>query len=356
LVLCVNPNELPAHSHRDPDATARTHTQHQRHPFVTMRADDIVLYDMDMGPFASMCRLQLAEKGIAYKARPVSGATMENLEPFYAHLNPNMTVPTVSLKKEGKGEATLLTDSRDILEHFEDSDEGVSLIPGGKKRDVWRFIDEMYAIKIDSLYINNFRENSPSMFDLMRNGMLKKKLDTLELYAQKYPELKEQYEQKRAKQLEVRATVYDSTQLCEENKVKLAAFMDNAESLLAKSKEGMGEEAGYKDYWLFGAEYSLADAVLTCFLSSLGMFNLVDLEGKPEVASFLARAKKRPSYKAARIVESIPMKMKMMLMPLLLVHKIKSLFSKGAEEADKAFATVKKSANEKLDEVVGAKK
>ena len=73
-----------------------------------------------------------------------------------------------------------------------------------------------------------------------------------------------------------------------------------------------------------------------------------------------AEAKKRPSYKGAKILDEVPMKMKVMLVPLLLIHKIKStvgpFFSKKMKEADEAYEEVKKTANEKLDQAIGAKK
>mmetsp|Transcript_4022 Transcript_4022/g.6909 ORF Transcript_4022/g.6909 Transcript_4022/m.6909 type:complete len:316 (-) Transcript_4022:143-1090(-) len=315
-----------------------------------MAVGDILLYDMEMSPFCQLVRLQMAEKGLTYKTKVVSAATNENLEPYYVQVNPEMTVPTLSIQaKEGEAN-TLIRDSRDIIEHLEYKYEGgKDLVDASKKKETWKFVDEWYSLNLTALYINAFRENSPAMFDMMRNGMLAKKVDLLTINAQKYPELKSLYEKKREKTLVARDTIYDSTDAYVEANKHMEELIAAAEEQL-KSSEGP---------WLFG-DYSIADAALTCFLCAFNMFDLVDFEGKPNLAKFFAEAKKRPSYKGAKILDEVPMKMKVMLVPLLLIHKIKStvgpFFSKKMKEADEAYEEVKKAANEKLDQAIGAKK
>ena len=44
-------------------------------------AEEIVLYDLVLSPFATIVRLMFAEKGLTYKKRELKGMTQENLEP-----------------------------------------------------------------------------------------------------------------------------------------------------------------------------------------------------------------------------------------------------------------------------------
>jgi len=44
-------------------------------------AEETVLYDMGLSPYATIVRLMFAEKGLTYKKRELKGMTQENLEP-----------------------------------------------------------------------------------------------------------------------------------------------------------------------------------------------------------------------------------------------------------------------------------
>jgi len=122
-----------------------------------MAVGDILLYDMEMSPFCQLVRLQMAEKGLTYKTKVVSAATNENLEPYYVQVNPEMTVPTLSIQaKEGEAN-TLIRDSRDIIEHLEYKYEGgKDLVDASKKKETWKFVDEWYSLNLTALYINAF--------------------------------------------------------------------------------------------------------------------------------------------------------------------------------------------------------
>ena len=75
---------------------------------------EVVVYSMAMSPYAAAVRLLLAEKGVEYNQREIKGMKREQIQPWFARINPKMTVPAVTLAGEG-GVETTLTDSREAL-------------------------------------------------------------------------------------------------------------------------------------------------------------------------------------------------------------------------------------------------
>ena len=77
---------------------------------------EVVVYSMAMSPYAAVVRLLLAEKGLGRGVIVVelSGMKREQIQPWFARINPKMTVPAVTLAGEG-GVETTLTDSREAL-------------------------------------------------------------------------------------------------------------------------------------------------------------------------------------------------------------------------------------------------
>ena len=190
---------------------------------------DILLYNQGSSPFATLCRLVLAEKNLTFRKRDVSyyNWNQEHLEPFYAHVNPKMQIPAMTVTSES-GDKTTLTDSRDILvglpnipapssrtvpraltapptlsplphtqEYLEnDLGSGRSLVDPKKKRETWAFVDSFYALKFMPLFMHNFRENQPAVLMMVKDGQ-EKTWAKLELLSKQYPELEQTYLDKR---------------------------------------------------------------------------------------------------------------------------------------------------------------
>merc|ERR1712072_1006650 len=247
---------------------------------------ELTLYNLDLSPFARIVRLSLAEKGIlkAVTIRNVNVRGGEHLEPWFASLSPAMTVPVLS-------------------------------IGGEEKEETWAFVDKCYALKLSPLYLGMFRTEMKPVFDMFRD-MAAKTLDKLDARAKENPSLQEAYEKKKETNKEVLANVYDRPESYDEAKQQQEELLDFAETQL-----------GSNGPWLFRS-YSVADVVLTCILSNLVMFGLLKVEARPKLAEYYKRVKKRPSYKQANLTDALPVMMKVMLLPMMLIHKVKSLFSK----------------------------
>ena len=95
-------------------------------------------------PFATLCRLVLAEKNLTFRKRDVSyyNWNQEHLEPFYAHVNPKMQIPAMTVTSES-GDKTTLTDSRDIL-------VGLPNIPAPSSRTVPRALTAPPTLSLSS--------------------------------------------------------------------------------------------------------------------------------------------------------------------------------------------------------------
>lgn len=307
---------------------------------------EVLLYDHGPSPFARIVRLLLAEKNLGYKKRDVNYlAKLEHLSPWYAHVNPKMQVPSMTVTEEGKDKVTL-TDSHDILVYMEkDFEGGTALVDPRKQRDTWAFVDAFYDIKPMALFYQNFRDKSPAVLDMMTD-MHQKMVQVVEGNAEKFPELKDVYLKKKEDMLAYRAAYIESSDEFAPNKKKVDDLVDRAEELLKDSETG----------FLFG-DYSVADVTLTCMLAMLISFGFCSLEDKPNVSKFYQAAKNRPSWKAADIQDTIPLKMKIMMAVGSFIYKIKAAImpkvNEGMKEADKIVSEIKETATESLDKAIG---
>merc|ERR1712072_218408 len=285
---------------------------------------ELTLYNLDLSPFARIVRFSLAEKGIlkTVTIRNVNVRGGEHLEPWFASLSPAMTVPVLSIGDKGGGKPDeVLCDSRDIIDYLENKlGSGTPLVGGEEKEETWAFVDECYALKLSPLYLGMFRTEMKPVFDMFRD-MAAKTLDKLDAKAKENPNLQEAYEKKKETNKEVLANVYDRPESYDEAKQKQGELLDFAESQLGNNSS--------ESPWLFSS-YSIADFVLTCILSNLVMFGLLKVEdtSRPKLAEYYKHVKKRPSYKQANVTDALPVMMKVMLLPMMLIHKVKSLFSK----------------------------
>lgn len=285
---------------------------------------ELTLYNLELSPFARICRLSLLEKGIPFTKVNVNVRGGENIEPWYAALNPAMTVPTLRIADKDKPDensAQVLCDSRDIIDYLENKlGSGTPLVGREQKKEIWNFVDKCYELKLSPLYLGKMRTEVKPVFDMFKD-MVGKSLEKLDDKAAANPHLQEAYEKKKEANKESIAKVYERPESYEEAKKQQEELLDLAESQLASS--------GPESNWLFSS-YSIADVVLTCILSNLVMFSLLKLKDRPKLAEYYNCVKKRPSYKAANITDALPVMMKVMLLPMLLVHKMKSLFSKSS--------------------------
>jgi len=311
---------------------------------------DILLYNQGSSPFATLCRLVLAEKNLTFRKRDVSyyDWNQEHLEPFFAHVNPKMQIPAMTATSES-GDKTTLTDSRDILEYLEnDLGSGRSLVDPKKKRETWAFVDSFYALKFMPLFMHNFRENQPAVLMMVKDGQ-EKTWAKLELLSKQYPELEQTYLDKREAMKKYTADFIDSADQVPENRKRAEDLLDEAEALLA------GQPEGNQNRWLFG-EYSVADCCMTQLVAMLRLLDIMSFDGRPNLKQFWEAAQKRPSYEAAGVTDELPMKMRVMMFIGSMVWKAKAAVLPKWKAVSEQMKDAKKAVSENLDRAIGAKK
>jgi len=286
---------------------------------------DIVLYGFPVSLYARMVRLQLAEKGLPYQSRTLNMMKGENLEPWYAELNPEMLIPTITIKAKKAAsdeKPKVVYDSKKILNHLENNfDEGTDLVPR-RRGEVWSFVDKVYSVEMAALFVGYYAKRSPAMLHMMTGPMHDKNLKAINAYALKSPELKNVYEKKKKSMAKKRDMYMDHTKAYNSAKKSLDSLLDKAEQNLNKSD---GD-------FLFGSSYTVADVAFTVLACSLRTCDLFSTENRPNLAKYWSTVSKRPSYKSADLSDKIPLVMQMMLVPLSMFYKVSTALESAKEK------------------------
>ncbi|MDB5572009.1 MAG: glutathione S-transferase [Hyphomicrobiales bacterium] len=240
-------------------------------------AAGLVLYHADTAVCAAKVRMALAEKGLSFEGRMVNLHKGEQFDPDYMKLNPNAVVPT--LLHDG----AVITESTVINEYLDDAFPSRPLRPADA---LGRARVHLWTKKEDTIHdtINTMTASIVFRHDLMQK--------TPEERVKRYagipdPAKREKWRRMLEEGLES-AIVTDAL-------YKLAKHFSDMEKALGKSA------------WLAGDAFTLADVGLVSFFYRLEMLACEGLwrERFPAVTDWYARAKARPSFKAA-ILDYIP--------------------------------------------------
>lgn len=241
------------------------------------------LYHADSSYYSMIARLALAERGMEYDSRLLDiHAKAEQLEPWYARIQPAMTVPAMTCAER------VLTSSRDILEF---AGAGSPLVPADRAAmDEW--LDRHYGFEIENLTIGRMVKTNP----LFRSFFLKSlaKLRDLCLQrAEEQPDLAEAYRRK-AQQDADRLDTFAAPGPYDESLRQAQEHLDALEERLAASE------------WIAGPAYSLADVVWTNFLARMCFVGKEDeVRSRPHVHAWWERVRARPSFQQADVWTSL---------------------------------------------------
>jgi glutathione S-transferase len=106
-----------------------------------MSAPEITTYTNDMSICSQIARLALCEHGLAFKDVFINHNQMQQFEPWYVRINPNMTVPSLTYNGE------LMIDSKAILFEIAKRHPEAGLLPAEYKAD---------SVEADLKRINSF--------------------------------------------------------------------------------------------------------------------------------------------------------------------------------------------------------
>ncbi len=229
-------------------------------------------------------RLCLAEKNIEWVSRPVNLAAEEHLTPAYLALNPNGVVPT--LVHDGRP----VVDSSVICEYLDETFPGPKLTPEdpverAAMRAWMRFFEEVptAAIRVPSFH---------------------------QVIARRYQALDEQtFVEKIADIRPLRKNFYRRMGPHGFSQAEVAEALDELRHTIARMERALENSP-----WLIGAQFTLADIVVTPSFDRLDDLGLASLwAGKPGVANWFTRLKSRSSFalaypKGSRLSEREPVR------------------------------------------------
>ena len=240
---------------------------------------EIVLYNIPPSLCSQKVRLVLVEKGVAFRNRWMDiGPSAENYEPWYVKLNPKCVVPTLVNGDE------VITDSLVIMRYVAENFEGPRLIP--EDEDERAQMEHWYALA-ESL---DFRLFTFSTVNPRLSGFgLSSKLKKLRAYAEKYPELRAEYEAKFQDISELKNQT-QSPEIVKSHRAKLNSELDALDKTLESQP------------FIAGSTYSLADVIWTVSLTRMLFLKQHSvIESRPNLNAYYNRMRARPSYEEAML-------------------------------------------------------
>lgn len=230
----------------------------------------LTLYHTKMSVCSVKARLALAEKGVAWDERLMTGRG-DQYDPEYMKLNPNAVVPT--LVHDGK----VILESTVIMHYVDECFPGPPLLPSdplarSKVRMTAKLMDEnvhygCVGLTFATVNRNNFAKMSVEQFE----AELRKREDP------KFSDIKRQV---------VRYGL--DAPVVVESVRQFVMLLDRIEAAMQDGD------------FIAGASYSLADAAATPYVWRLDMLSLGRMwEHRPGVARWYDRMRNRPSFKTA---------------------------------------------------------
>ena len=239
------------------------------------------LYHAGSSYYSMIARLAVAEAGISCDMSPVDiHAHMDQFEPAYARLNPNMTVPTLVLPDR------VFDQSRDIMEWA----LGQAGIEGNAEGRHW--VDRHYTFPIDQLTFGWLLSWNPLARWFVPSRLASTQI-RLEALAAANPNLAAAYGA-RAKIFAERTRIFDAATvkaLFRARRSDAIALLDDLERALADCRPVLAPP-----------HYGCADVVFTTFLARMEFVRMSrEIARRPALARYYEAMRLRPSFAAADV-------------------------------------------------------
>jgi glutathione S-transferase len=242
-------------------------------------AREVRLYHFPTSLCSQKVRLVLAEKGVVWQSTMVNiGPAHEQLQPWYARLNPRLVVPTLVVDDE------VITDSRQIVEAIDTRFPGSILVPEHLRDEVVRWVDLQDRLPMRELELTQAK----GLVRWLRRWSLGQKRKRVRKLMKRHPELAAIYRDK-LEEIERLDRVITQPDKARELVDEFDVLLDGLERHLADQP------------WLAGDQYTLADAVWTPVIARLehvGFARIMAAHRHPNIAAWYARLRERPSWDA----------------------------------------------------------
>lgn len=242
------------------------------------------LYHFPTSLCSQKVRLALAEKGVEWHGTIVNiGPAHEQLQPWYAKLNPHLVVPTVELDGE------ILTDSRRILVELDARFGTTSLVPAEHHDEVMHWVDAQDRLPMRELEL----VQKKGLVRWLHGWGLDKKRKQIRKLTKRYPELAEVYARKLADIDQLRELMRSPTRERE--------LVDETEALLDGLEQHLSLGEPCTPRYLVGDSYTLADLAWTpviARLEQIGFARSMAAHRRPHLSAWYARLRERASFGA----------------------------------------------------------
>jgi len=194
---------------------------------------------------SSMSRLALCEKNLGFTKHPIELWKGEHITPEYLQLNPKLQVPVlIHHAQDGK---KILSDSREINYYLEKTFPSPSLMPSNteKQSEVNKWLDRIYDISYYLITFGAVDENEKKNKQAMREnwGGISQHCESA---AQKYPDLKDQFEKKQSA-FNVLYSNTGNSDLVKEEWKKIEKLLQDMEATLSGQKFLVGDTFTFAD-------------------------------------------------------------------------------------------------------------
>lgn len=239
------------------------------------------LYHFPVSLRSQQVRLALAEKQVEWNSQIVNtGPALENLEPWYAQLNPRLEVPTLEVDGE------LLGDPVEIVTFIDQHFSGPRLMPTdpSARAEVMRWIEVQAEFPMRELGYTRTK----GMVRWFQGWHMRQARRRLRRLLRKNPQLRTIYENKLMELEQLERGI--------KHHVAVRELVDDVELMLDEI-EAVLEHRKY----LAGDDYTLADLMWTANLAkleSIGFARSLRAHRRPRLADWYARLKERPSWDA----------------------------------------------------------
>ena len=246
----------------------------------------VVTYTADLSICSQICRLAVQEHNLA-DAEDVAvdiEYAMDNYEPWFARLQPTMTVPVMCYDDQ------VIGDSKDILYFLAERHAERGLYPQAARAEIDEFIEAFYArfMFIGIFTFGHLLQRSEGLKRFILHAKTDVTLAKLRTLAED-PELGDVARKKLA-QMEHR----DFSQLSD------PGLLGKADAEVTGLVQMLEERLQDGRSWVCGEAYTLADIVATALLARVHFIQKEALF-TPAVSAYWQRLQARPSFAAANV-------------------------------------------------------
>ena len=246
----------------------------------------VVTYTADLSICSQICRLAVQEHNLA-DAEDVAvdiEYAMDNYEPWFARLQPTMTVPVMCYDDQ------VIGDSKDILYFLAERHAERGLYPQAARAEIDEFIEAFYArfMFIGIFTFGHLLQRSEGLKRFILHAKTDVTLAKLRTLAED-PELGDVARKKLA-QMEHR----DFSQLSD------PGLLGKADAEVTGLVQMLEERLQDGRSWVCGEAYTLADIVATALLARVHFIQEEALF-TPAVSAYWQRLQARPSFAAANV-------------------------------------------------------